>query len=101
MGVRMLRGTTLNAIEERSGGVTMTFAKAGKEREGEAPYLVGADDGLIAGLADFLDKHQATPRSERRKRPVARLGDLLTAYLRVAGDRTASKLHRDLPAQRA
>lgn len=61
----------------------------------------GGHDGLIAGLADFLDKHQATPRSERRKRPVARLGDLLTAYLRVAGDRTASKLHRDLPAQRA
>ncbi|MER9048275.1 TniQ family protein [Mesorhizobium sp. M0923] len=61
----------------------------------------GGHDGLIAGLADFLAKHQKRPRSDRPTQPSAGLADLLTAYLRVAGDRTASKLHRDLPAQRA
>ncbi len=61
----------------------------------------GGHDGLIAGLADFLEKQQKRPRSDRPTQPSAGLADLLTAYLRVAGERTVSKLHRDLPAQRA
>ncbi|GLS34905.1 hypothetical protein GCM10010869_04930 [Mesorhizobium tianshanense] len=60
----------------------------------------GGHNQLIACFANFLDKHQAKPRSTRPTRPSARLADLLTAYFRVTGDRTLSKPHRDLPAQR-
>lgn len=49
----------------------------------------GGHDALIARFADFLDKHQARPRSSRRPTPPsADLADLLTAYVRVAGYRT-------------
>lgn len=56
----------------------------------------GSHDELIARLADFLDKHQTRPKSMRPTLPCAGLADVLTAYLRVAGDRTTSKRHRDL-----
>ncbi|MER8817211.1 TniQ family protein [Mesorhizobium sp. M0142] len=56
----------------------------------------GGHDELIARFADFLDKHQTRPRSMRQTLPRAGLADVLTAYLRVAGDRTTSKRHRDL-----
>jgi hypothetical protein len=61
----------------------------------------GGHDGLIACFGDFLDKHQTRPRSGHPTQPRAGLADFLTAYLRVAGDRTASKPHRDVPVQRA
>lgn len=56
----------------------------------------GGHDELIARFADFLDKHQTRPRSMRSTLPCAGLADVLTAYLRVAGDRTTLKSHRDL-----
>ncbi|MEW6439056.1 TniQ family protein [Rhizobium sp. 60-20] len=59
----------------------------------------GGQDRLVACFADFLDKCQARPRSRRLIRRGAGgigLADLLAAYRRVAGDRSSSKLHRDL-----
>ncbi|MER8784344.1 TniQ family protein [Mesorhizobium sp. M1006] len=56
----------------------------------------GGHDELIARFADFLGKHQTRPRSMCPPQPCAGLADVLTAYLRVAGDRTTSKRHRRL-----
>lgn len=61
----------------------------------------GGHDELIARLADFLDEHQTRPISMRPTLPSAGLADVLTAYLRVAGDRTTSKPHRDLRVAQA
>ncbi|WP_244750019.1 TniQ family protein [Mesorhizobium sp. L-2-11] len=56
----------------------------------------GGHDELIARFADFLGKHQTRPRSMCPQQPRAGLADVLTAYLRVASDRTTSKCHRRL-----
>lgn len=58
--------------------------------------VAGSHAELIARFADFLDKHQTRPRSMRPTLPSAGLADVLTAYMRVAGDRTTSKRHRDV-----
>ena len=60
----------------------------------------GGHDALISRFADFLDEHQARPRSSRRPiPPSADLADLLTAYVRVAGHRTgrAAKQRGQIP----
>ncbi len=48
----------------------------------------GGHDRLIACFADFLDECRARPKPRCPIQPSAGLADLLTAYLRVAADRT-------------
>lgn len=56
----------------------------------------GGHDELIACFTNFLDKHQTRPRSGCPTRPCADFADLLTAYLRVAGERTSIRPGRSL-----
>jgi hypothetical protein len=78
----------------------VTDKDAAVEHRRRMILAAGGHDELIAGFADFLDKHQTRPRRQSTIQPGAGFADLLTAYLRVAGDRTSSRSHRGLPVPR-